>query len=113
MPPAGFLLPRRSRARKHSHNLVCQIDGAALSTLLGVGSELASPNRGIDSGDQTIIIATGRSAQDSANQVGQQLTRRNMNVQPTLTVRPGFPVRVLVSKDLVLRPYNTRSGGSR
>lgn len=85
--------------------------GAALSTLLGVGSELASPNRGIDSGDQTVIIATGRSAQDSANQVGQQLTRRNMNVQPTLTVRPGFPVRVLVNKDLVLRPYGARIGG--
>jgi type IV secretion system protein VirB10 len=87
--------------------------GAALSTLLGVGSDLASPNRGIDAGDQTIIIATGRSAQDSANQVGQQLTRRNMNVQPTLTVRPGFPVRVLVNKDLVLRPYGARSGGGR
>lgn len=87
--------------------------GAALSTLLGVGSELASPNRGIDGGDQTIVIATGRSAQDSANQVSQQLTRRNMNVQPTLTVRPGFPVRVLVNKDLVLRPYGTRTGGSR
>ena len=85
--------------------------GAALSTLLGVGSELASPNRSIDSGDQTVIIATGRSAQDSANQVGQQLTRRNMNVQPTLTVRPGFPVRVLVNKDLVLRPYGARIGG--
>ena len=90
--------------------------GAALSTLLGVGSELASQNRGIDQGQQTIVIATGRSAEDSVNQVGQQLTRRNLNVQPTLTVRPGFPVRVLVNKDLVLRPYGsgTRSaGGSR
>lgn len=39
------------------------------------------------------------------NQVGQQVTRRNLNVQPTLTVEPGFPVRVIVNKDLVLRPY--------
>jgi type IV secretion system protein VirB10 len=86
--------------------------GAALSTLLRVGSELASPNRGIE-GNQTIVIATGRGAQDSANQVGQQITRRDLNAQPTLTVRPGFPVRVLVNKDLVLRPYGsgTRSSG--
>ncbi len=42
------------------------------------------------------------------NQVGQQITRRNLNIQPTLTVRPGFPVRVIVNKDLVLRPYGAR-----
>lgn len=34
-----------------------------------------------------------------------RLTKRNMSIQPTLTIRPGFPMRVMVSKDLVLRPY--------
>ena len=81
------------------------VAGAALSTLLGVGAELGSGNRGSVDGNDTVIVATGRSAQDSVNQVGQQITRRNLNVQPTLTVRPGFPVRVIVNKDLVLRPY--------
>ena len=89
------------------------LSGAALSTLLGVGAELGSPNRGLSDGDQTIIVATGRSVQDSANQVGQQITRRNLNVQPTLTVRPGFPVRAIVNKDLVLRPYGQATGRSR
>ena len=80
--------------------------GAALSTLLGVGSELGSQNSGLGgTGQQTIVVATSRGAEDSVNQVGQQLTRRNLNIQPTLTVRPGFPVRVIVNKDLVLRPY--------
>ncbi len=78
--------------------------GAALSTLLGVGAELASPNRGVDGNDR-IIIATRQSTQDTVNQVGQEMTRRNLNMQPTLTVRPGFPMRVMVNKDLVLRPY--------
>lgn len=87
--------------------------GAALSTLLGVGAELGSGNRGLIDGDQTVIIATGRSAQDSVNQVGQQITRRNLNIQPTLTVRPGFPVRVIVNKDLVLRPYGTATRNGR
>ena len=91
------------------------LSGAALSTLLGVGAELGSGNRGSIDGGNTVVIATSRSAQDSVNQVGQQITRRNLNVQPTLTVRPGFPVRVIVNKDLVLRPYGvTRtSGGGR
>ena len=39
------------------------------------------------------------------NQVGQEMTRRNMNIQPTLTERPGLPVRIIVNRDLVLRPY--------
>jgi type IV secretion system protein VirB10 len=77
--------------------------GAALATLIGINTELASPNRSDDSG--SIIIATRDSAQDTINQIGQQLTRRNLNQQPTLTIRPGYPVRVIVNRDLVLRPY--------
>jgi type IV secretory pathway VirB10-like protein len=52
-----------------------------------------------------VIVAMRESTQDSIDQVGQELTRRNLNVQPTLTIRPGFPVQVIVNKDLVLRPY--------
>jgi type IV secretory pathway VirB10-like protein len=77
--------------------------GAALTTLLGVGAELAAPENRTDG--NRIIIAGRDSLQDSVNQSGQEMTRRNMNVQPTLTGRPGLPVRVIVNKDLVLRPY--------
>ncbi|MCI4233858.1 TrbI/VirB10 family protein [Dickeya dianthicola] len=77
--------------------------GAALTTLLGVGAELAAPeNR--QNGDR--VINAGRNGlQDSVNQVGQEMTRRNLNIQPTLTERPGLPVRIIVNRDLVLRPY--------
>ena len=77
--------------------------GAVLTTLLGVGAELAAPENRQD-GDR-IIIAGRDSAQDSINQVGQEMTRRNLNIQPTLTSRPGLPVRIIVNRDLVLRPY--------
>ena len=77
--------------------------GAALTTLLGVGAELAAPeNR--QNGDR-VINAGRNSVQDSVNQVGQEMTRRNLNIQPTLTERPGLPVRIIVNRDLVLRPY--------
>ena len=36
---------------------------------------------------------------------GQRLIERELDVQPTITVRPGWPVRVIVAKDLVLKPY--------
>ena len=77
--------------------------GAALTTLLGIGAELAAPENRQD-GDR-IIIAGRDSAQDSINQVGQEMTRRNLNIQPTLTSRPGLPVRIIVARDLVLRAY--------
>ena len=79
------------------------VAGAALSTLIGVGAELAAPNR--RDADGRIVIATRESVQDTVNQVGQQITRRNLDLQPTLTVRAGFPVYVMVSQDLALGPY--------
>ncbi|MEW6344194.1 MAG: TrbI/VirB10 family protein [Pseudomonadota bacterium] len=77
--------------------------GAVLSTMLGVGSELAVSNQGSANGNT--VIALRDSSQDTANQVGQEITRRDLSIQPTLTVRPGFQVNVMVNKDLVLRPY--------
>lgn len=77
--------------------------GAALSTLLGMGAELAAPDSRSDG--NRIVIAARESAQETVNQVGQEITKRHMSIQPTLTIRPGFPVRVMVSKDLVMRPY--------
>jgi type IV secretory pathway VirB10-like protein len=77
---------------------------AALSTLLGVGSELGSSSNSTGA-NSDIIRAFRRGSSDSINQTGQQIVRRNLNIQPTLTIRPGFPVRVIVNRDLVLGPY--------
>ena len=75
---------------------------ALLSTLLSVGTELGS---NAANGDSSVLQALRRGAGDSLNQTGQQIVRRNLNIQPTLTIRPGFPVRVIVNRDLVLEPY--------
>lgn len=69
---------------------------ALISTLLGVGAEL-----GADSDDE-LTRALRRGGQDTINQTGQQLVRRQLNIAPTLTIRPGFPLRVVVTRDLVL-----------
>lgn len=81
------------------------IGGATVSSLLGVGAELASPQTSGNGGQ--IIIAARNGVQDMVNQVGQELTRRNLDTKPTITVRSGFPLRVVVSRDLVLEAYPT------
>ena len=90
----------QDRVNQHWGNL---LKAAAISTLLGVGAEL-----GADSEDD-LTRALRRGSQDSINQTGQQIVRRQLNVQPTLTIRPGHPLRVVITRDLVLEPI----GGTR
>lgn len=72
---------------------------AAISTLLGVASEL------VLNSNNSIVQALRTGAENTVNQTGQTLVSRQLNVQPTLTIRPGFPVRVVVNRDLVFVPY--------
>jgi type IV secretion system protein TrbI len=87
---------------KVDHHWGRLLTAAALSTVLGVGAELGATNN-----DSAIVTALRRGSTDSLNQTGQQLVRRNLNIQPTITIRPGFPVRVIVNRDLVLAPYQS------
>lgn len=73
---------------------------AALSTLLSVGAEA-----GTSDSENNLAQAVRMGASDAVNQAGQQVVQRDLNIQPTLAIRPGFPVRVMVTRDLVLAPY--------
>jgi len=72
---------------------------AGLATLLAFGAELA-----IDDQDR-LLRAIRNGAQDTINDAGREIVRRQLQIAPTLTIRPGFPVRVIVTRDLVLEPY--------
>lgn len=72
---------------------------AGLATLLSIGSELA-----VDDQDR-LLRALRDGGQNTFNNAGQQIIRRQLQVAPTLTIRPGFPVRMIVTRDLVLEPY--------
>jgi type IV secretion system protein VirB10 len=78
------------------------LKGVALATVLGIGNSLAF---GAGSGESDIIRALREATGQTTNRAGQALVERNLNVQPTLTVRPGWPLRVIVHKDLILSPY--------
>ncbi len=73
---------------------------AILSTILSVGSEAGASNN-----NNSLVQALGQGASDSISQTGRQVVQRSLNVQPTITIRPGYPVAVMVTHDLVLEPY--------
>ena len=76
------------------------IKAAMLSTLLSVGAEA-----GTSQDENNLVQAIRSGASNSISQTGQQIVQRQLNIQPTLTIRPGSPVRVIVTRDLMLRPY--------
>jgi type IV secretion system protein VirB10 len=76
------------------------LKGVALATVMGVGSELV-----FGSSDSDLVKALQQSTQSTTNRAGQRLVERNLNVQPTITVRPGWPLRIIVHRDLVMRAY--------
>lgn len=73
---------------------------AGLATLLSIGSEAAN------SDDSDVERAILRGFGDSVSRTGDRIVDRNLSIQPTIRVAPGTPVRVLVTRDLVLRPYS-------
>ena len=73
---------------------------AVLSTILSVGA-----SAGTSGSDSDLVSALREGASDSISQTGRQLVQRQLNIAPTLTIRPGFPVRIIVTRDLVLESY--------
>lgn len=75
------------------------LQGALISTLLGVGSNLTF------SGESDLVRAIRESTQQNVARAGDQLTSRNLSIQPTITIRPGAEVRLVVHRDLILTPW--------
>jgi type IV secretion system protein VirB10 len=80
----------------NNHNLQVLSD-AALASLMGVGAELNDGGQG-----GQIARAIRRSAAQGAQDEAQMLMRRNLELKPTLTVRPGWPFRLVLPSALAL-----------
>ena len=78
---------------------------AILMSLLSAGAQLSQPQNAnmltAPSAGQEAAAAMGQ----EINMVGQNLLNRNLNIQPTLVIRPGYAFNVLVSRTMILRPY--------
>jgi type IV secretion system protein TrbI len=75
----------------------------ALTTAIAYAGNLArnpQTGNGYSSGD-----VVGDTVAQQANRVGERIIDRQLDLQPTITIRAGWPLRVLVNKDIVLAPY--------
>ncbi len=71
-----------------------------ISAVLGVAA-----NESEDDDDAILSQSIGDAAAQQAAQSGSRLIDRELNVSPTMRIRAGARVRVLVSQDIHLRPY--------
>ncbi|BAP87327.1 conjugation TrbI family protein [Burkholderiales bacterium GJ-E10] len=95
---AGF----RDRVDNHYMRI---FGSAILMSLLSAGAQLSQPQNAnmftAPSAGQEAAAALGQ----ELNMVGQNLLNRNLNIQPTLVIRPGYAFNVLVSRTMILSPY--------
>lgn len=71
---------------------------AGLATILNIGLEA-----GRDGGDE-VAEAIRDGVQNTIGRAGDAIVQRELGIPPTLTIRPGFPIRVMITRDLVLEP---------
>lgn len=81
------------------------LTGVALGSVLAAG--VVVPQGNVSGYVPTIGQGMAANAAGAINQAGQQITSRALNIQPTIKVRPGFSVNVLVTKDMVIPPYRS------
>ncbi len=86
----------RDKVDRHRGSL---FGAALLSSVLSVASELGSND------EDRILEAIRGGGQDTINQAGQSAVNQALSRKPTLRVRPGWRLRVIVNQDLVLKPY--------
>jgi type IV secretory pathway VirB10-like protein len=93
-------------ADKVDHHWGTILKAALLTSLFGVGAELSTGN----GNDRDIADAIRESSGQSLSRAGDKLIEHQLDVQPTITIRPGARVRVLVSRDLQLASWPAPGG---
>ncbi|PYD80938.1 conjugal transfer protein TrbI [Komagataeibacter oboediens] len=76
---------------------------ALVTTLLSVGSEA-----GTSQSENNLAQAIRSGASNGFSMVGNRLVDRSLNIQPTLTDRPGLPFTLVLNRDLVLQPRHAK-----
>jgi type IV secretion system protein VirB10 len=79
------------------------IAGVILSSTLSAGAKVAAGNN--DVGTATFPQQAVSGAAQQISTAGANITNRNLNVQPTIEIRPGMKFNVYVNKDLILKQY--------
>lgn len=74
---------------------------AVLIALIGTGIDMAVPESSRLATQDTASDATRRNFAETFGRVADRTIQRNLDVQPTLEIRPGYKFNVLVDQDVV------------
>lgn len=77
--------------------------GVLISSILSAGAKIATGNE--TSGSRSWDQLTTSGIAEQISQFGSRITDKNLSIQPTLEISPGFAFNVFVNKDMILRPY--------
>ena len=92
----------RDKIDRHTGGL---FKAALLSSVLSIAAELGTDE------DDLLTEAIRNGGQNTINRAGQAVVTRSLSRKPTLQVRPGWRLGVIVNRDLVLAPYKLTQGG--
>lgn len=98
---AGF----SDQVDNHFANL---LSGAILMSIIGTGFQLSQPNipySGVNASGQQQAgqVLAGQVGSQIAN-ISGEIVKKNLNIQPTIVIRPGYEFNILVNKDIILEP---------
>lgn len=91
----------RDRTDNHLDRLAGAIGLSAIISVIANESE-------DDEDEGSLAQSVGDAAAQQAAQTGGRIVDRELTVHPSLTIRAGAPVRVLVTRDITLRPYRSQ-----
>jgi type IV secretion system protein TrbI len=88
-----------------NNHYVKLLTGVLLGSVLGAGAQVATGGQGTAFNAPSFSQLAVSGGAQNLNQAGQQITQRNLNLQPTIEIRPGLKLNVFVTKDMILKPY--------
>ena len=81
------------------------VAGVVLGSVIGAGAQVAAGGQGSPNVPASFSQLFVAGAAGNINQAGQQITQKNLNLQPTVEVSPGQKINVFLTKDMILKPY--------
>lgn len=94
--------------RDRVNNHYAQTFGSAIFlSIFAAGAQLSQPQATVGQNESASQIMAAQLGQQ-VGQLGMETARRRLQVQPSLTLRPGLVLNVQVTQDLILREWQPR-----
>jgi type IV secretory pathway VirB10-like protein len=94
---------------KVDRHLFRTFGSAALVAIIGTGIDMSMPESSTRATQDTASDAARRNFAESFGRVAEQTISKNLNVQPTVRIRPGYKFNVLVDQDIIFPSAYTQS----